>query len=191
MFIKALKKFFYIALIFVPHLAFAFHIDGNVFYFSDAFKITSTDASSFMAADASVNIALDSKKRWSIGWSYLTLTSQVKTAADNVQFSTSDMGPRVEWYISKDRAWGLGVVYNLISNATFKGASLSNVKWRGTSIKADFGYTAEFGETFHLGMRANYYSASWIEQLIGSTEYSKITYTRGWIYPSLFFRWDL
>lgn len=177
----------------LPLKAKALHIDGNFFYFSDAFKITTPATNTFMAVDGSVNIDLDKKGQFTVGWAYISITNSSKNAdGDVIAFTTSDMGPRLSWFLDKQKAWGLGVVYGLISNATYKGGELSNVKWRGTSLKADFGYTHEFvEESFFMGLRMNYYSASWIEQLVGSTDYSKITYTRGLIYPSLYFRWEM
>lgn len=191
-----MRKFWFLLIVLacvsLPHARlWAFHIDGNLFYFSDSFKSTATTTATYMATDASININLDKRGGWAIGWSYLMISTAQKTTG-NSTFAAADMGPRVSWFMNKSRTFGLGVVYNLIANTTYKGPDGGNtLKWRGTSIKADIGYSAQVNESMSLGMRINYYSAQWNEQLVGAEDFSKITYARGWIYPSVYFRWDM
>lgn len=143
-----------------------------------------------MAGDAAVMIKLEKNKKWHVGWQYVFISSSVKTTSQT-DFSTGDMGPRVEYYLDKKKAWGIGLGYNLIVASQYKDAETGEtVKWRGSSLKADFGYNAEFDEWLFLGLRISYYSGTFNEQFVGGTTYTKVAYSRAWIYPTMFFRVD-
>ncbi len=178
-----------VLLFFVSFEMKAANLELNGFYFTDSFSSTSTLASTYMTADGAVNLNLNKKGTLTIGWAY-TMINDVATASSTATFTTADMGPRFGWFLNKEKTWGLGLAYNIISNATYDGSGTA-VKWRGTSLKTDFGYAPEISENMYCGFRINYYSGSWIEQLVGSSTYSTVSYTRTWMYPSLYFRWEI
>jgi hypothetical protein len=168
-----------------------FNVEMNGFYFTDNFTDSSTSSSAFTAADFALNLNLNKKGTVAVGWAYTLISSSTSAGSSNTAFAAGDMGPRFLLFFDKDRTWELGVTYNLLANATYSSGGGSEMKWRGTSIKADFGWAPAISDSAFFGFRFNYYSASWTEQLIGSSTYSTVAYTRAWIYPSLYFRWEL
>lgn len=167
--------------------ALGFHIEANAFYFGDTFVADTNSTGTYSAYDASLNIDLTKKGGVTIGWSYMMVDSQQKLGSE-YKYTTSEMGPRLGFFLDKEKNWSIGAAYHLVGSAKYEAPGLSNVTWKGTSLKADLGYGATFSESFRMGFKLNYYSSTWAEQLVNDSDYSKIAYTRSWIYPSIQFR---
>lgn len=183
---------FVLIIIFIaPKSYAAFSTEINGFYFSDAFTNSSTSASTFTAADFALNLNLNKKGTIALGWAYVMVSSSSTSGSTTTEFAAGDMGPKLSMFLDKDRTWGFSIIYNLLANATYNSGGGSELKWRGTSLKGDFGWAPAVSDDAFLGLKINYYSAAWTEQLIGSATYSTVSYTRAWIYPTLYFRWEL
>ncbi|MES2963342.1 MAG: hypothetical protein V4760_05595 [Bdellovibrionota bacterium] len=170
----------------LSHTAHAF-AEINLFYFTDAMSASATTANNRMNYEISVGFAVDKKNQYLVGWGYNTLTSS-DTGASGVAstYSSTQMGPRFIYAIDKNNEWTVGLAYYLVTNATYDDGSGSSVKWKGTALKFDFGYNFPASGNFLIGVRMNYSSASYTEQLVGSTTYSAVGYTRTSMYPTLY-----
>ena len=168
----------------VSPLARAVSLDINGFYFSDNVDFgTGTIANNRMFFDAALSIKLDKKGQYSLGWSYGLITYNLETS-QNTEASNTDTGPRFSWFMNKDQTWSLGFTYNLFANSTFTNAG-TEVSLRGKSYKIDIGYTGPITAKLYLGIRLNYYSASYGEQFDASDTFSEVSNSKSFIYPSL------
>jgi hypothetical protein len=156
----------------------------NMFYASQALTISSAESGSKMFIDGCALIDVSKKPLVSVGWNYGMMSTSDSTTSTTT-LSTSDMGPRVVWVFDRQGAWSLGLTYNLIATASYSGGSGTDT-WRGTTLKADIGWSPQLSEDTYLGIRLNYYSANYTEELAGGTSYSQVSYARSFIYPSVF-----
>jgi hypothetical protein len=159
----------------------------NLFYFTDAQSAAATTSNNRMNYEISVGFAVDKKNQYLVGWGYNTMTS-TDTAASGVAstYSSTQMGPRFIYSIDKNNEWTVGLAYYLVTNASYDSGGGTPVTWKGTALKFDFGYNFPTQGNFLIGVRMNYSSASFSEQLIGSSTYSAVGYTRTSMYPSLY-----
>lgn len=163
----------------------ALTLDANLFYLSDALTTTGDRTATSLFWDLAVTINMDKKGYWVIGWAYnsMTITETGSTSAD---FTLTEMGPKVGYYIDKAKVWSIFLVYSFQSQADFSDAT-STAEWRGTSYKAEFGFTPAFTESFHAGVKLNYYQANFSEQFVSGTTFSTISNARSIIYPTVAF----
>lgn len=161
------------------------YIEFNAFYLSDSLTTSSTTSSSKMFIEGAIGFAIDRKGSYLVGWNYsLYNTSDSGTTTDT--YSSTQMGPRFVFMLDKARNWGLGLGYYLVTTATFDSGGSGEQKWKGTAFKVDIGYTLDLNEAVKFGIRMNYSAASYNEQLVGDTDYSKVTHSRSHIFPSLY-----
>lgn len=157
--------------------------EANVFYFSDAFgysEATKSYGRTFW--DIMVGMPLNKKGYWVLGWNYDSM-SFTDTPGDTPETLTiTDMGPKLMYYIDKERTWVIGLTYNLITKGAYNGGA-ETTEMRGTSLRAEFGYTPHMTENLLMGAKLNYYKASLIEEVINQTELVKTTNSRTAIYP--------
>ncbi len=165
-------------------------MDANVFYFTDAFTYDSDNYSyRRLLWDFTLGLNLDKRGSWVLGWAY-----SASTFSDNPGTETSltvtDMGPKVTWYLNKDRNWVLGLIYNLITKANYSsGSTVSEL--RGSSMKVEAGYMYSMWDTVSVGAKINWYKLSFNEEIV-DTSLSQVTHARTIIYPSFSFtiRWE-
>jgi len=158
--------------------------DINVFYFSDAMSFDGDDSSySRIFWDIMVGMPLNSRKNWILGWNYDSY-SFVDNPATETQLSIKGMGPKLIWYMNRERTWVLGLVYNLITTGAYTSASVNDVELRGTSLRAEVGYTAPLSESLLMGVKLNYYKASFSQKVTGGTTLEDVSDGRTVIYPS-------
>lgn len=163
------------------------YIDLNTFYFSDTFTTSSDVKSTTMFIEGSIGFAVDKKQNYLIGWNY-SMMNLSRTAGTTAKYTSTQMGPRFIWRIGKDKNWSLGFGYYLLADAK-DDSSGTEVEWEGSTIKVDFGYAFEVGTDLHLGLRGNYSSSSYNEQLTAAGAYSEVSYKRTHIYPSVYLLW--
>jgi hypothetical protein len=163
----------------------AAYAELNFFYMTDALNNGTADTSSKMFAEGSLGFGIDRENRYLVGWSY-GLYSTSNSAATTTTYSSTQMGPRFLWFMTKAKTWSLGLTYNIVSTATYDNGSGSAEKWKGTSIKFDVGYNFPMSESWFVGVRLNYSSASYTERLVGTTTYSTVGYTSALTYPSIY-----
>jgi hypothetical protein len=160
------------------------YIELNSFYSSEGLTTDSTTAATRMIIEGSIGFGIDKNRRYNVGWAY-AMHSSTDSGSAEVTYSSAQMGPRFIYMIDRDKRWSLGLGYYLVSSATFKGSG-SEEKWKGTVIKADLGYNFPLSDDFFLGLRVNYSGATYTERLVGDTDYTKVSYTRTAMYPSIY-----
>jgi hypothetical protein len=158
--------------------------DLDVFYFSDSMvynSSTSTYQRTFY--DFMLGMPLSSKGTWVLGWNYdsYSFTDNPGTATT---LTISDMGPKLLVSLSKDKTVVFGFSYNLITKGSYNPGTTAS-ELRGTSMRAELGYLPQVTENFFLGVKMNYYKASFTEEVINQTTLSHVTDSRTAIYPSL------
>lgn len=163
--------------------ASAFSIDSNLFYLSDALDVTSDTTAVKVFMDFSVNLDLSKKGDFTIGWAYSIVTISDDDNGTSTTFGLNEMGPRFGYYLDKEKLWGLFLTYNLQARADYKSGA-TDVEWRGSSYKFEIGYRPELTESLHAGMHLIYYTASFSEQLTGSTTFELVSNSRAIIYPA-------
>ena len=160
------------------------YLEINGFYNTDNFKNSSQNNNSQMLYDASIGFAIDKKAFYLAGWNY-TGHSTTKTTTTTESYSSTQMGPKFIFFFGKPKMFSLGLAYNIQTKATFNNGT-QTYTWKGTGLKADFGVNFPIGETTYFGLRLNYASASYNEQLVGGSSYTQVSYTRVFMYPSIY-----
>lgn len=184
---NAVVRIIAVSLIFLasaPALAF---IELNTFYYTDDLQTATNSKASNMFIEASIGFAIDKKMAYLVGWNY-SMMNVTETSTTTTKYASTQMGPRFVWRIGKSQNWSLGLGYYLLTDATYDGSG-TEVKWEGTTMKVDFGYSFEVATDVQLGLRGNYAASSYNEQLVGSATYSTISYKRTHMYPSLYLIW--
>jgi hypothetical protein len=165
-----------------------FSTDVSTFYYSDSLSYSgTTTTSSRMFYCASINLALDKDRRYSLGWSILGLTAPDKETV-NKTYSASDMGFRFAWNIIKAGTVNFAFTYNLKASATYSPAGTPETL-RGTSLFIELGYLSPITEDLLAGIKINYYVPTFTESLVGSNTYSVVTDKRAMIFPTLAASW--
>ena len=136
-----------------------------------------------MLYDAAIGFSIDRKSYYNVGWNYTGhVTTKVTTTTET--YTSTQMGPRFLLFFDKKKIFSTGFSYNLLANATFNNGT-TTYTWKGTGIKADFGLNLPMGQIGLVGIRINYSSTSYNQQLQNATTFSVIAYNRTFIYPSI------
>ena len=160
------------------------YLELNAFYASDNFVNSSTTNNTKLLYDVSLGFAVDKKEHYLIGWNY-TGHSTTNATTTTESYSSTQMGPRFIVSFDKAKMFSLGFTYNLQTQASFNNGS-QTYTWKGSAMKADFGVNFPMGDNSFIGFRLNYSAASYKEQLIGTTNYTVVAYTRTFMYPSIY-----
>jgi len=175
-----------------PALAASFAADVDLFYFSDNFSVGSGSANTYsrLMWDIAPMIAVDKKAQFLIGWNYDSMAFTDSPGGAATTLTVTDMGPKLAYFINKDRTWEVAFTYDLITKANYTSGS-TTAELRGTAMKAEFGYLPQMWEGIYVGAKLNYYKPTFSEQVV-STTLTKVTDGRTTIYPtfSVIFRWD-
>lgn len=161
-------------------------VEFNLLYFNDALTMSTSASNNRMYIDGAVGFAIDSKKRYNIGWNYTMQSATDTSGSSTTKYSSTQMGPRFVWMLDKNNNWSLGLGLYLISKAKFDDGAGNTPEWRGTAYKFDIGYNFPISDDFYFGIRLNYSSASYSEQIVNSASYSNVSYARSGIYPSFY-----
>lgn len=165
-------------------------LDLNAFYDTKTLTTATQETGNKMLLDVTVAMDVLKKPRLVLGWSY-GIFSTTDTTTTTTTITTSDMGPRFGWFIDKDEKWSFFVTYNLLASATYTPGGSTASTLRGTSIKADVGWTLPVSDNFFCGIKLNYYSATYAESLVGGSTFTQISYARSFIYPSVVFSYRM
>lgn len=140
-----------------------------------------------MFGDFALGLGVDKKEHYIVGWNvgYTSATDDV--ASVNTTYTVTEMGPKFGMFFDKDRFWSIWATYNLVVNGTYSTAGGAAETWRGTSIKIELGVTPALDTEYYAGVKLIYHSETFVESLIGSTNYSQVAYSRAMIYPALNF----
>ena len=164
----------------------AYFLSGDVYYSSDAFTYTTATTSGATFWSMGLNLGLGNSKKFSVGWNVLGI-SRPETDTASSTFSSSDMGLRFGWNLSRGGAgWLLAVTYNIKATGSYDGSGQAETL-KGTSLLAEIGYVPLVSESWNAGMKLCYYAPSFTESLIGATTYSVVSYSRTMIFPTFAF----
>lgn len=171
--------------------AASFAFDVDLFSFQDTFSNGGVSSSYTRTMwDLAPLVALDKKAHWLLGWNYDSMSFSDSPAAVPTTLTVTNMGPKIVYYFDKDRTWVTGFTYDLITTGNFTSAGATS-QFRGTALKAEFGYTPEMFSGVMMGAKMNYYKATFNEQVV-STTLTKVSDGRTVIYPTfaITIRWD-
>lgn len=183
---KRLAVAFIVATVWMPE-AWSY-VELNGFYTNGGLTTDASETSSNMFFEGSIGFAIDRKSKYLVGWNY-SMHSTSDTATATKTYSSTQMGPRFVLMLNKHKTWSFGLGYYLVTTGTFSDGTGASETWKGTALKADFGYNFAVSEKLFVGARLNYSSASYAEKIVGSADYSTVSYTRTIMYPSLYTIW--
>lgn len=170
--------------LFFPQLSQAVIVlDTDVFYFNDALSGSSDSNTNRLMYHFFLGFSLDRKDRLQLGWSYTKHTNDDETSS-TLNYSSTQMGPGLLYYLNKRRTWRLGVYYHLKTDGTFQITGSAAEEWRGTAYGADLGYQLWTSQSLSFAARLNYSTATYNESFQSSAK-TDVSYTRTMIYPSL------
>lgn len=175
-------------ILFATSRAHAFVLDLNAFYYSDTFKIADNQTQTRIFGDLGLGLDIDKKGQWVLGWNvgYVSAADQDETNGPT-NYTVTEMGPKVGYFVDKDKIWGVWATYNLVVTGSYTAGGAAAETWRGTSIKIELGVTPPLDTDMYAGVKLIYHSETFSESLIGTTNYAVVAYTRAFIYPSLNF----
>jgi len=157
-------------------------------YLTDALSSTNNSTQSKTLYDFSILMTSEGKHAFGIGWTYAGVSTSDETSTSTTYGST-ETGPKFSYLFGRDKNWYLGLIYNFTATAKFKDAN-GEAEWRGTSYKAEFGFMPRITTKFSVGIKFNYHSANYNEQVTNSTTLTKTTNTKTMIYPTLSMLYD-
>lgn len=163
------------------------HFELSAFYFSTAETASQNTAVNYMNYDLAIGFSVDKSGQYLVGWGYGNHTASERSSGASAAstYNSTHMGPRFLWMIGKEKAWSLGFGYYLVTQASSKAAGGSTETWKGTTMLADLGYNVPVADNMFAAIRLNYSLASFNEKLVDGSTFSKVSYNRTLIYPSL------
>lgn len=165
--------------------------DLNVFYFSDSFTYSSVNSSYKRTFyDLMVGFGLTKKKSFVLGWDYSSMTFSDNPGTET-SLKITDMGPKVMWYMDKERTWVVGFSYYLITKGDYSSGS-TTTELRGSAMRGELGYLPMMWDGIMIGAKLNYYKATLKEEITNQTALAQVSNSRTVIYPSfaMTIRWD-
>ena len=158
-------------------------IELGGFYYSQGQTTTATTSSARTFFEGTLGYRIDKAGQYLVGWGVAS-HSQTDSATVSTTYSSLQMGPRFLWMIDKAKNWSFGFAYYIVTKATYSDGVTSET-WKGTALHVDAGYNIPINESFLVGFRLNYSSATYTERLVGAATYSEISYTKTFIYPGI------
>jgi hypothetical protein len=165
------------------------YVELSAMYLSDTLNPgTTTTSTTRMYIDGSIGFMIDKRGQYLAGWGY-SMHSTSNGADNTTTYSSTQMGPRFLIYLDRDLTYVLGLAYLLVSSASYSDGAGTDETWKGTVIRADFGYAFAISPTLQLIGRFNYSMASYVEKLVGGTTYSTDASKQTAMYPSIALNW--
>jgi hypothetical protein len=178
-----IKNFILLLILFLHEPAKATYLDLNLLYFSDQF--TAATETKIGRTQYDLGLGFDITKSRQLVLALDTGSSSLTDAngTSTINFTVTDLGLKLIYFLDKAKGFSFSLTYNLISTAKYNDGSTES-EFRGSSIKTDFGYNFWLAESFALGIKFFYYSATFKESIANNT-ITNIAYKRTLIYPSL------
>ena len=184
---KKLFSFLFCAVLLTSISAKAVVAELGLFYFTDDLSSTNTMQNSRTIYDFAVLMTSDGRRLLGIGWNYAGVSSTDNSTTET-SYSSTETGPKFTYMFGREQNWYVGLAYNLLAKAQFSDAS-GEAEWRGTSIKAEFGYLPKVSSRINVGVKLNYHQASYNEQITNTTTLTQTTNTKTMIYPTFAMVW--
>lgn len=162
----------------------AYLTEFNLFYFDDALTAATESKDNRMLWAASLGINVTKNKSVYVGWNINSVSATNETTV-TAKYATTDMGPKVTWFFTKNHHYSVSAAYNIQAKGTYDDGTGNEQKWTGTSILADFAFTPEISEGIYIGIKLNYYKSSYTQSVDSSDAYTEVSYGRGVIYPTV------
>lgn len=156
-------------------------VELNSFYSGETFNPGTAVTATKTFTDICLGFSIDNNSKYLVGWNY-----SAHSSIDTATYSSTQMGPRFLWMITKSKSMSLGLSYNLVTKATYTPASGTTEEWTGTALKVDVGYNFPITESWLIGFRLNYSAATYSSKLVNSTTYSTSSNTAIYTYPSIY-----
>jgi hypothetical protein len=172
----------FLFLLFNSTVSFATHIDFNLLYFSDSFVAATTNSNARIEYDLGLGTELTNDKQWVVALSTGSASFTDVANSVNTTFINTDTGLKLCYYFTKSRAVGSTITYNFMSKAKYNDGT-TDLELRGSSVKADFGYTF-WSDTIGISLKLFYYAPSFNESFASGTV-TTISYKRTLIYPGI------
>lgn len=160
----------------------------GLFYFSDDLASTSDYNVSRTIYDFAILMTSEGRRTIGIGWGYAGVTSQ-EGSTTTTSYSSTETGPKFSYLFGREQTWYLGFAYNLLAKAEYDDGAGGEAEWRGTSMKAEFGYLPRVSSRFNIGVKLNYHVANYTEQITNSTTLTQESNTKTMIYPTFAIVW--
>lgn len=119
---------------------------------------------------------------WLWGLSFGSSSFSDKGATSTTTFTVTDIGIKLGLFWTKQKSWFNTVTYNIQSNAKYNDGT-NAMDLRGTSIKADLGYSFWPSDSLGIAFKIVYYAPSYKES-VNSGSLTVINYTRSLVYPA-------
>lgn len=161
----------------------------GLFYFSDDLASTNNATSSRTIYDFAILMTSEGRQTIGIGWNYAGVSSEDEAGGVATSYSSTETGPKFSYLFGREQNWYLGLAYNLLAKAQFSQGAGSEAEWRGTSIKAEFGYLPRINGKLNVGVKLNYHQATYNEQITNSTTLTETTNKKTMIYPTFALVW--
>ncbi|MES2803651.1 MAG: hypothetical protein V4654_14260 [Bdellovibrionota bacterium] len=159
----------------------------GLFYFTDDLSSTSNFKTSRTIYDFAVLMTSEGRRMLGIGWNYAGVTSE-DGSTTTTTYSSTETGPKFTYMFGREQDWYLGLAYNLLAKAQFSDTN-GEAEWRGTSIKAEFGFLPKINSRINAGVKLNYHQATYNEQITNTTTLTQTTNTKTMIYPTFSLVW--
>lgn len=159
----------------------------GLFYFTDDLSSTSDFSIARTIYDFAVLMTSTGRQMIGIGWGYAGVSS-TEGSTTTTTYTSTETGPKFSYLFGREQNWYLGLAYNLLAKAQYSDGT-NEAEWRGTSIKAEFGYLPKVSGRLNAGVKLNYHQATYSEQITNSTTLTQETNTKSMIYPTFSMVW--
>lgn len=114
-----------------------------------------------------IGASFDSKEKFVVGQNISIVSTQYKTATTD-KLSTTELGPRLNYYINNERNYFVTLAWNPFAKGKRTVAGIAE-DISGWSYLAALGAVLKMGNSFYLGASLNYHSLSITKSIVGST----------------------
>lgn len=121
--------------------------------------------------------------RWMVGQSFVKTTRSTKNGSTETELDVLELGPRIQYYLTKLRTSYIFVTYNLYCQGT-RTMSGTAQDVDGTSTIIGFGYQIKMSRRSFLTLGLNSHTIGIAEQTVAGTT-TDVSQTYTMIYPSL------
>ena len=173
---------FFICFVFVK-TAQATTFELGALYLTDDLTSTASTKSSKTAYNVAILMVSEGKNSYGVGWSYQGY-STLDTTTTDTKYNSTETGPKFIYYFGREKIWYTGLIYNLSAKAKYEN-SLGSAEWRGTSLVLQFGYLPYVTSKSQVGIKLNYHTASYNEQITNSTTLTATENKKTSIYPTI------
>lgn len=155
----------------------------GLFYFSDDLASTNNGKFGRTIYDVAVLMTSEGKRLIGIGWNYAGVSSTDDTTSGETKYTSTETGPKFTYMFGREQNFYSSLTYNLLAKAKFSDSS-GEAEWRGTSLKAEFGYLPKVTSKLNVGVKLVYHQASYNEQITNDTTLTQESNKKTMIYPN-------